>query len=85
MAPTDPKRRAFMHAIFTRSADLKMDDTGRITLPAHLLEAAGFVIEDTFRCYDPRPVDESKSDEERASEEHFRKEVGSLALRAAKT
>jgi len=49
------------------------------------LEAAGFAIEDTFRCYDPRPVDESKSDEDRASEEHFRKEVGSLALRAAKT
>lgn len=41
MAPTDPHRRAFMHAIFTRSADLKMDDTGRITLPANLLEAAG--------------------------------------------
>lgn len=41
MAPTDPHRRAFMHAIFTKSADLKMDDTGRITLPAHLLEAAG--------------------------------------------
>ncbi|RIJ21396.1 division/cell wall cluster transcriptional repressor MraZ [Henriciella barbarensis] len=41
MAPTDPHRRAFMHAIFTKSADLKMDDTGRITLPGHLLEAAG--------------------------------------------
>jgi len=41
MAPNDPNRRAFMHTIFTRSADLKMDDTGRITIPGGLLEAAG--------------------------------------------
>ncbi len=41
MSPSDPNRRAFMHAIFTRSADLKMDDTGRISIPAPLLEAAG--------------------------------------------
>jgi len=41
MAPNDPNRRAFMHTIFTRSADLKMDDTGRISIPASLLEAAG--------------------------------------------
>jgi len=41
MSPTDPARRAFMHAIFTRSADLKMDDTGRIKIPPMLLEAIG--------------------------------------------
>lgn len=41
MAPNDPNRRAFMHTIFTRSADLKMDDTGRISIPQALLEAAG--------------------------------------------
>lgn len=41
MSPSDPNRRAFMHAIFTKSADLKMDDTGRISIPAQLLEAAG--------------------------------------------
>ncbi|WP_084418128.1 division/cell wall cluster transcriptional repressor MraZ [Henriciella litoralis] len=41
MAPNNPKRRAFMHAIFTRSADLKMDETGRISIPSALLEAAG--------------------------------------------
>ncbi|WP_158588368.1 division/cell wall cluster transcriptional repressor MraZ [Henriciella mobilis] len=41
MAPNDPNRRAFMHTIFTRSADLKMDDTGRITIPPALLKAAG--------------------------------------------
>lgn len=41
MAPNDPNRRAFMHTIFTRSADLKMDDTGRISIPGGLLEAAG--------------------------------------------
>jgi len=49
------------------------------------LELTGFVVEESFRCYDPRPVDESKSDEERAAEEHFRKEVGSLALRAVRS
>jgi len=41
MSPNDPARRAFMHAIFTRSADLKMDDTGRISIPRPLLEGAG--------------------------------------------
>jgi len=41
MSPNDPARRAFMHAIFTRSADMKMDDTGRISIPKALLEAAG--------------------------------------------
>ena len=50
-----------------------------------ILELAGFVVEESFRCYDPRPVDESKSDEERAAEEHFRREVGSLALRAVRS
>ncbi|MEO1028108.1 MAG: division/cell wall cluster transcriptional repressor MraZ [Pseudomonadota bacterium] len=41
MSPQDPRRRLYMHAIFTRAADLKMDDTGRIKLPAHLLEKIG--------------------------------------------
>ena len=41
MSPNDPARRAFMHAIFTRSADLKMDDTGRNSIPRPLLQAAG--------------------------------------------
>ncbi len=41
MSPTDPARRAFMHAIFTRAADMKMDDTGRITIPTKLLSLAG--------------------------------------------
>lgn len=41
MSPNDPARRAFMHAIFTRSADLKMDDTGRISIPKKLLDVAG--------------------------------------------
>ncbi len=41
MSPTDPARRAFMHAVFTRSADLKMDDTGRIKIPSALLESVG--------------------------------------------
>lgn len=41
MSPNDPARRAFMHAIFTRSADLKMDDTGRISIPKKLLSLVG--------------------------------------------
>lgn len=41
MSPNDPARRAFMHAIFTRAADLKLDDTGRITIPKPLLAAVG--------------------------------------------
>ncbi len=41
MSPNDPARRAFMHAIFTRSADMKMDDTGRISIPKRLLAIAG--------------------------------------------
>ncbi len=41
MSPNDPARRAFMHAIFTRSADMKMDDTGRVSIPKALLAAAG--------------------------------------------
>ncbi|MDJ0920114.1 MAG: division/cell wall cluster transcriptional repressor MraZ [Henriciella sp.] len=48
MSPTDPARRAFMHAIFTRSADLKMDDTGRISIPKPLLAGAGITKELVF-------------------------------------
>ncbi|CAI8330903.1 MAG: Transcriptional regulator MraZ [Hyphomonas sp. TMED17] len=48
MSPNDPARRAFMHAIFTRSADLKMDDNGRVSIPKSLLEAAGIERELVF-------------------------------------
>ncbi|MEE9380959.1 MAG: division/cell wall cluster transcriptional repressor MraZ [Hyphomonadaceae bacterium] len=40
MSPQDPARKAFMHSFFTRTADLKMDDTGRIKLPEELLKLA---------------------------------------------
>ncbi|MEM9937245.1 MAG: division/cell wall cluster transcriptional repressor MraZ [Pseudomonadota bacterium] len=60
MSPNDPARRAFMHAIFTRSADLKMDDTGRISIPKPLLAAAGITKEmifagslDRFHVWEP--------------------------------
>ena len=60
MSPTDPARRAFMHAIFTRSADLKMDDTGRISIPRALLNHAGITKElvfagslDRFHVWEP--------------------------------
>jgi SAM-dependent methyltransferase len=48
---------------------------------ASALEEAGFTVDRSWRCYDPRPVDPEKSEDERAAEEHFRREVGSLAVR----
>lgn len=60
MSPNDPARRAFMHAIFTRSADMKMDDTGRISIPKRLLLSAGIEKEmifagslDRFHVWEP--------------------------------
>ncbi len=41
MSPQDPARRAIVHALFTRSADLKMDEPGRIKLPDGLTAHAG--------------------------------------------
>ena len=49
-----------------------------------VLDDAGLEVEAAFRCYDPRPVDADKSEQERAAEEHFRTEIGSLALRAVR-
>jgi ubiquinone/menaquinone biosynthesis C-methylase UbiE len=48
------------------------------------LAKAGLSLDSAWRCYDSRPVDESKPAQERAAEEHFRTEVGSLALRATR-
>jgi len=49
-----------MHAIFTRSADMKMDDTGRISIPKRLLLSAGIEKEmifagslDRFHVWEP--------------------------------
>lgn len=50
-----------------------------------VLAAVGLVVESTQRCLDSRPVDSGKSEQEQAAELHFRTEVGSLALRAAKS
>ena len=44
------------------------------------MERAGFHVEQSFRCYDPRPVDPSREDA--ADVEHFRREIGALAVRA---
>ena len=41
MSPHDPAREAIAHSVFGRSADLKMDEPGRIKLPAAQLKAAG--------------------------------------------
>ena len=46
------------------------------------LAGAGFDVRRTFRCLDPRPVSPDLSAEERGAREHFRREVGSLALLA---
>lgn len=41
MSPHDPRRKAYTHAIYTRAATLKMDNTGRVKLPDGLLASAG--------------------------------------------
>ncbi|MEO0983222.1 MAG: division/cell wall cluster transcriptional repressor MraZ [Pseudomonadota bacterium] len=41
MSPQDPARKAITHALFTKSADLKMDEPGRVKLPEPLMRAAG--------------------------------------------
>ncbi len=60
MGPQDSGRKAFMHAFFTKTADLKMDDTGRIKLPEILLVPAGITKQvkfagalDRFQIWDP--------------------------------
>jgi len=50
-----------------------------------LLADAGLKLESAWRCYDSRPVDAEKSAEERDAEEHFRSQVGSLAMRAIRS
>ncbi|MEE2829185.1 MAG: class I SAM-dependent methyltransferase [Myxococcota bacterium] len=45
------------------------------------LELAGFTVDASFRCLDPRPVDAGLPEEERRNEEIFRREIGSLAIR----
>lgn len=41
MSPSDPDRDAIIHVIFGRSAELKMDEPGRVKLPDSLLAHAG--------------------------------------------
>lgn len=60
MSPHDPAREAIVHSIFGRSADLKMDDPGRIKLPDNLLAFAGIEKKivfsgafDRFRIWNP--------------------------------
>jgi len=61
MSPDDPAREAIVHSIFGRSADLKMDDPGRIKLPEMLLSYAGITGKivfsgafDRFRIWNPK-------------------------------
>lgn len=44
------------------------------------LEAAGFEVTRSFRCFDPRPVDPTWPAEKQAREARFRRELGTLAL-----
>jgi len=60
MSPSDPAREAIVHAVFGRSADLKMDDPGRIKLPDAMLDYAGIEKQvvfvgafDRFRIWSP--------------------------------
>lgn len=54
MNPQSPAGRAFQHTFFTRSSRPKMDDTGRIKLPATLLTAAGIKKDVVFAGADDR-------------------------------
>lgn len=60
MSPHDPAREAIAHSVFGRSADLKMDEPGRIKLPDMQLKAAGIKNKlvfsgafDRFRIWSP--------------------------------
>ncbi|MEL6257483.1 MAG: division/cell wall cluster transcriptional repressor MraZ [Pseudomonadota bacterium] len=60
MSPQDPHRRALTHALFTKSADLKLDEPGRVKLPETLMTAAGLTSKvkfagalDRFQIWDP--------------------------------
>ena len=60
LPPQSKAHRALRHGVFVRSADLKMDDAGRIRLPEHLMAVAGLgerVIfagaVDSFQIWDP--------------------------------
>lgn len=44
------------------------------------LEGAGFAVQRSFRCLDPRPVDPSWPEAKQATERRFRREIGTLAL-----
>ncbi len=79
MSPHDPAREAIAHSIFGRSAELKMDDPGRIKLPEPHLKAAGITDRlvfsgafDRFRIWNPARFSEydaemvSKAAESRA-------------------
>ena len=47
---------------------------------ANRISRAGFEGVETFRCFDPRPVDSSLSPERQAEVRRFRTEVGTLAI-----
>lgn len=60
LPPNSPAREALVEGIFASSADLKMDDPGRIKLPDDLKEAAGIKdrvvfsgLNDRFQMWDP--------------------------------
>lgn len=60
LPPNSPAREALVEGIFASSADLKMDDPGRIKLPQDLKEAAGIServvfcgLNDRFQIWDP--------------------------------
>ena len=60
MSPHDPVREAIAHSIFGRSAELKMDEPGRIKIPEAHLSAVGIKTKlvfsgafDRFRIWSP--------------------------------
>ena len=48
MSLQDPARVALVHAIYTKSVERKLDETGRISLPADMLAQVGITTHMTF-------------------------------------
>lgn len=64
MNPADPVTHGFKHAIFSRSFELALDSTGRISLPKGMMDLGGFRervvfagLDDRFQIWDPERYD----------------------------
>lgn len=81
MSPQDPARAAFVHSIFAKLVERKLDETGRIKLPAPMLKTVGISNQiifsganDRFRIWNPgnyEAYDEKMSAQATANQDKF--------------